>query len=158
MSQGIVGTGLVPASARAPRILSTSATRLTVDAMTTAVPPVYAVLLSGALTTISAASQLEIRFTAGVRHIGAFLGNVAPNFRFRLNGVLIAPGGGITTNETRSQIRPVAYSVRVAVAAGVQAVDVEWAGFALGVNTLIIDVATMPDLSHAQLVLSEVVP
>ena len=120
------------------------------------IPPIYGTLLTASLTTVTApGSFLFVVFTAAPRHIGPFIGIVAINFRFRLNGTLVAPGGGTTINMVRNRIGSVAYTLRLPITPGVQLVAVEWAGFGLGANTLVIDPVTLPDLVHAQLTIQE---
>jgi len=154
MPIGMGGGGLQPA-APAVTVLGASSTRLLVNASTTSIPPVYATLLSGTLTTIDAASNLYIAFTGALLHQGPNGANVAPNIRVRLNGALVTPGGGNTVNMVANRIMPITYSLRVGVTAGLQTVVVEWAAFALGANTLLCMPASIPDLMHAQLLLEE---
>ena len=93
-------------------------------------------------------------FTSNWRHTGPFLGNVAVNFRFRLNGGLLT--GGTTDNRVQGQIGCVARNRRVAVAAGIQTLVVEVAGFGLPLGNLIrIDPVTLPDLNHSALKMAE---
>lgn len=148
------GAGVQPA-APFVSVIGSSATRLLADASTTAIPPIYATLLTAVLETIDPASELYLSFTASLLHVGANAAVVAPNVRFRLNGVLLPIGAGATVNMVRNQIMPVAYSVRLPVVAGVQTVVAEWAAFALGVNTLVCNPVSLPDLMHAELLLQE---
>lgn len=152
-----IPAALVPAGTSALRILGTSAVRLLVNATSTAIPPIYSALLTGTLTTVAPAADLFILFTGAAFHTGAAI-NVAINFRIRVNGVLIAPGGGTTINALVSQIQSASYSARVPVVAGLQTVVVEWGGFGLAANTLNILALTLPDLCHASLLLEEHAP
>lgn len=136
-------------------VIQTISGRLLVDVTSVSIPPVYSTLFSTLLTSLLSASFLHVQFTAAVLHTGVPGVSVAINFRFRRNGVLIAPGGGTTVNLLTAQIQPVAYSLRLPIVAGAQLVNVEWAGFGLGANIMAIRPLTLPDLMHAQLVLQE---
>lgn len=138
--------------------MATGGARQLVDVTTAAVPPAYAVFpLSVALTT-TLGTFLDVRFSAAVLH-GPNAGMAAINFRFRLNGILIAPGGGTTLNSAANQIQNLIYTLRVPVVAGLQTITVEWATFALPAgNTAQCLPLTAPDLFHAQLVCREIFP
>lgn len=140
---------------RTGELIATVSFNLAVNISTTATPPVYATMLTLALTTVRPASVLDIRFVAAVRHVGVAGVNVAANFRLLLNGVLLPVTRGTTVNILTFAIMPVVIERRVDVTAGLQTVVVEWAKFAGPFNTLIIDPVTLPDLSGAQLVLQE---
>lgn len=135
--------------------LATGGARLLVTTTTVAIAPVYGVFpLSVTLTTMLGAF-LDIRFSCSVRHTPN-AGNAAINFRFRHNGVLIAPGGGTTINALSQAIQPIWYTTRVPIVAGIQTIIVEWAALARPVgNNLLVDPSIVPNLVHAQLTCEE---
>lgn len=124
-----------------------------VDAATVVLFPVFATLTTLALTT--GTGFLWINWTSATIHRGIAGVNAAFIFRFRLNGTLIAPGGGTTVNTLTNMIAPNAYTRRIAVMAGVQTVDVEWSKAGAAINTMSIDALTLPDLCHGHLLLQE---
>lgn len=157
VSQG--GAAYVPILSSGGGVLQTVSTNLAADITTTATPPIYTTFLTAPLlTTTAPASRLRIDFHAIWRHTGPFAGNVAVNYRFRLNGVLLPPSRGATDNSTRNQFKPIAFNRVLPIAAGPQVVLVEWSGFALGANTLTVSPGTLPDLSGAQLIVQELPP
>lgn len=142
----------------APAPANTVQTRtfpLLVDASTTATPPVYATLLTGTLTSILPSSFLSVGFTTSVFHTGVGGVNVAFNFRFRIDGALLAAGTGTTGNELTARIVSLAYSRRVSIIEGLHTVAVEWAKFGPVTQTMSILAASLPDLFHANLTLQE---
>jgi hypothetical protein len=117
--------------------------------------PAYAVFpLSAALTT-RGGTNLLIDFSAAAAHTGGFAGNVAINFRFLINSVLIPIGAGTFNNAVVNTIRPYVYSYRAAIGAGLQTITVEWSGFSLGANLMIISPVTSPNFYYAQLIVRE---
>ena len=127
-----------------------------VNFSTPVVSPIYATLFTLPITTLLPASFVWFCFTASWSHNGPFAGNVAANFRFRLNGGVLV--GGCTDNMTRAQIGTVARNGRAPVVAGVQTLVCECTHFAGPLNTLDISVATNPDLWHAALTMEEQPP
>lgn len=125
---------------------------LTVDFAAAITVPVYVVLLTLQLTTVSASSQLYFMYTGNWRHTGGFAGNAAFNARFRLDGALLP---GTTDNKVRNQLGSVSRQGRVAVTAGLHTLDVEVSKFGAVGNTIIIDPVTNPDLNHATLFMQE---
>ena len=136
-------------------LLSSRSARLLVNFGTTAQPPVYSTLFTLPITTVLPSSYLAIDFTCGVLMVGASAANLAPTVRFRINGTLVAPGGGITVNTLVARIMPLAYSHREVVSAGVQTVIAEVAYFGPAGQTLVINALTLPDLMHAHLRIQE---
>jgi hypothetical protein len=139
----VLGTGVIASN------------RLTVDVASVAVPPIYSVLMTQAITCGAAALFLKIEFSAAARRVFGPATAVAINFRFRLDGLLIAPGGGTTINVLPFQIQSASYMNRLPITPGLHTVAVEWSGFGLGFGTMVIDPVALPDLNHAQLVLTE---
>lgn len=115
--------------------------------------PVYVTLLTLAITTLLPASFINIAFASNWRHLGGFAGNVAVNFRFVLDTVLLA--GGTTDNRVRGQIGCVARVGRTAVTAGPHTMVVEVSKFGGVGNALTIDPVALPDLVHCALALQE---
>ncbi len=140
---------------RTGELIGTVSTNLTVDISTTAVPPVYATMLTAVLTTERPSSYLDIRFAACIFHTGIAGVNGAPTFRLRLNGVLVPVSRSCTVNMVTSRYMPVVIERRVVVAAGPQTVLVEWSKFGAPLNTMRCNVVTNPDIAGAQLVLQE---
>lgn len=136
-------------------VISSTSVNLAADTSTVATAPVYATLMTLGLVTVQPASELFVLFTCGIRQTGILGVTLAANFRFRLNGILIAPGGGNTVGLVTNAIDSLSYSRRVSVAAGLQTVDVEWAKFGGVGQTLRIDPVSLPDLNHAHLLLQE---
>ena len=118
-------------------------------------PPVYAVLHTLGIVTVAPASFLFILLTSTWRHLGAFAGNAAVNFRFLVNGIPVAGFGGVTDNNVRSQIGNVSRNGRIAVVAGLQTVVVEISKFGAVGNSVNILPVTNPDLDHSALLLQE---
>ena len=92
-----------------------------------------------------------IRFYAALFHTGSFGANVAANFRFRRNGVLIPPSRGTTQNQITARIMCLSFERRITgVAAGLQTIDCEWTRFGGGgLTVLAISAAALPDLFGA---------
>ena len=134
-------------------VIQTRSAELTANFLTAVTVPTYVTLLTVPMTTLLASSYLDIRFSCGVRHIGASLLTVAITARLRVNGVLLT--GGITMNTPRNQIQPMPVEKRLVVAAGLQTVVVEISKFAGAGQTIVIDVVTLPDLNGATLVVQE---
>ncbi len=149
-NQGDINLAPAPAGT-----VSTESFPLLVDASTTAIAPVYAVLLTGTLTTVLPSSFLSVFFTNSVFHLGAPAVDIAFNFRFRIDGALPTAGGGTTENEDTAEIASMCYSGRFPVAEGVHSVAVEWAHFGGPLQTMHILAASLPDLFHANLTLEE---
>lgn len=146
-------------SGGAAGVLQTVSTNVAADISTTAIPPVYTTMITAPLlTTTLAASRLRIDFFASWNHTGAFAGNVAANFRFRLNGVLLPATRGTTGNELRSRIVSTTYMRVLPITVGPQTILVEWAGFGLAGNALNVAAALLPDLFGAQLIVQELPP
>jgi len=136
-------------------VIQAASSRLTVDLAVASPFPAYATFpLSAALTT-RGGTNLVIDFACAAAHTGGFAGNVAINFRFLINGVLIPIGGGTFNNMVVSTIRPIVYSYRAAISAGLKTVTCEWSGFSLGANTMIISPVTSPNFYFAQLIIRE---
>lgn len=155
------GAAYIPilTSGGAAGVLQTVSANVSTNITTTAIPPVYTTMITAPLlTTTLPASRLRIDFFASWNHSGAFAGNVAANFRFRLNGVLLPATRGTTGNELRSRIVSTTFMRVLPVIAGPQTILVEWAGFALGGNTLNVAAALFPDLFGAQLIVQELPP
>ncbi len=140
---------------RTGELIGTRSTNLTVDISTTAVPPVYATMLTAVITTVRPSSYLDIRFAACILHTGVAGVNAAPTFRARLNRVLVPVSRATTVNTVASRYMPVVLERRVIVSAGVQTVIIEWAKFGAPFNTMRCQVVTFPDIAGAQLVLQE---
>jgi hypothetical protein len=132
----------------------TVSARLVADVSSVSVPPVYSTLLTVPITVNPKATRLAILMTAGPRHTGAAI-NVAINFRVRLDGLPITPGGGTTVNCLVNQIQSASYSVVIPVTPGPHVVTVQWGGFGLGANTMFISPVLLPDLQAAMLIVSE---
>lgn len=156
------GAAYIPilTSGGAAGVLQTVSVNLAVGVTTTATPPVYTTLLTTPLlTTTLPASRLRIDFYCSWNHSGAFAGNVAANFRFRLNGSLLAPSRGTTGNQIRGRIDCVSFCRVLPVVAGPHTVLAEWSGFALGVNQLnCLPVGIFADLFGAQIIVQELPP
>ncbi len=121
---------------------------------TSVTAPTYATLLTlPPFTTVTPTGYLMIRASVCLMHLGGFAGNVAPAIRIRLNGVLQAGGGTVNTVENR--IMPIIINIRRVVTAGPQTVVLEWTKFGDGTNTLVCQVASLPDLMHAHLDVQE---
>jgi hypothetical protein len=120
--------------------------------------PAYVTLFTLPITTNLAASQLYYLLTASWNHSGAFAGNLAANFRFRLNGSLLP--GGATDNRTRGPIGTVARQGRVAVtsATNPQTLDVEVTLIGAAANSFNIDPTVGGTLYHADLLIEEQPP
>ena len=154
------GAAYIPilTSGGAAGVLQTVSVNASTDLTTTAIPPVYTPLFSVPITTTLAASRLRIDFFASWNHGGAFAGNVAANFRFLRNAVLLPATRGTTGNELRGRIVSSTFMRVLPVVAGLHTILVEWAGFALAGNSLNIFAATAPDLFGAQLIVQELPP
>jgi hypothetical protein len=136
-------------------VIQSASSRLVADLAVNSPAPAYATFpLSAALTT-RGGTNLLIDFSAAVAHSGAFAGNVAINFRFLINAVLIPIGAGTFNNAVVSTIRPYVYSYRAPVAAGLQTVTCQWSGYGLGANLMIISPVTSPSFYYAQLIIRE---
>lgn len=120
--------------------------------------PAYVTLFTLPITTNLAASQLWYLLTASWNHSGGFAGNLAANFRFRLNGNLLP--GGATDNRTRGQIGTVAKQGRVAVtpATNPQTLDVEVTLVGAAANSFNIVPSFGATLFHADLLIEEQPP
>ena len=136
-------------------VVNAASINLAVNFSVVATAPIYATLLTLGLTTELPSSYLKILFSAAALHTGGSAANGAVNVRFRLNGVLIAPGGGCTFNDIRNRIQPLVYTRRLVVAAGLQTVDVEISLFGAVGNSISISTVGLPDLVHAHLELQE---
>lgn len=123
---------------------------------TTAIVPAYTTFpLSVSLTTTAAASQLHIYAYIAWNVSGGAVRTA--NFRFRLNGTLIAVSRATSAATASGQIATVTYSRLLAVTAGVQAVTFEWAKQAGG-GTLLVRTTPpgiLPDVFGANLKLEE---
>ncbi len=136
-------------------VVQTVSTELLVDFTTTATVPAYVTLLTLPITTVLAASFLNVRFTGTVRQIGLPGVNVAPNFRVLVDAALQV--GGTTLNQLPNLIQPVAIEKgKIAVVAGLHTVIIQIAKFGGPFQTLVIDVASLPDLNNATLTVQEV--
>ncbi len=149
-NQGDINLAPAPAGT-----VSTISFPLLVDAGTTAIAPIYAVLLPGTLTSVLPSSFLSILFTTAVFQTGAPAVNIAFNFRIRIDGALPIAGGGTTENEDTGDIASLCYSRRVPVSQGTHTVVVEWAQFGVPGQTMSILAGSIPDLFHANLTLEE---
>ena len=148
---------VVPVVPVVPRVIQIASARLLVNvtALNALAPGAYAVFPLSASLVSTVGTFLQVQFSATARHTGA-AATVAINFRFRLNAALISPGGGTTINVLVNQIGNVVYSLRVPIVAGVQAITIDWGGFALPVgNSLVCDPLALPNLNHAQLTIEE---
>lgn len=149
-NQGDINLAPAPAGT-----VSTASFPLLVNASTTALAPTYATLLTGTLTSVLPSSFLSIGFTTAAFHLGAAGISIAMNFRVRIDGALLAAGGGTTGNALTSMIFSAAYSRRVPVTEGIHTVAVEWTRFGGPLQTMNILAAALPDLFHANLTLKE---
>ena len=149
--------GVVPTVAEmgaAPE-LATAYVELTTTFFQVGENPIFTTLFTLPMVTTQAASFVWWCFTATWLHTGPFPGNVAVNFVFRLNGVLLQ--GGVTDNRDRSRIGPVARNGRRAVtlATNPQVLEVEVTHFAGPFNTVQITPLALPNLQHAALLMEE---
>lgn len=140
-------------------VLQTVSANLAADITTTANAGigVYTTLLT-APAMVTAAGRIRIDFYAAWNHGGPNVGNVAANFRFRLNGFLLAASRGTTSNQVRGRIAGAPFNRVIAVPAAAQTVIVEWGGFGLLGNSLQILATAAPDLFGAQLIVQELPP
>ena len=128
------------------------------DISTTSVPPIYATLLTAPAVVLAAAGRLRIFFYASWSHNRVGF-NVAANFRFLDNAVLLPASRGTTGNELASRIVSSSFCRVISVVAGVHVVRVDWAGFGLAAGAVIqIRPASLPDLEGAQLIVEELTP
>ncbi len=127
---------------------------LTTDFAETISAPTYVTVLTISIASVLPTSFVFFSFTSTWRHTGGFAGNAAVNFRFRLNGTLVL--GGTTDNKVRGQIGCVARTGRPSISQGTQVLAVEVTKFGAAGNTILISVASLPDLNHCALFMQEV--
>lgn len=130
-------------------------------ATTTAIAPVYATFpLSVSLTTTLQASLLDIfAYIAWNHNAGVGLDRTA-QFRFYLDGVLIAPSRGASEASVSGAIACCQYSRLLTVTPGVHTVTFEWAK-ASGTGSLIVNPTGLgagPEVYGATLRIQEYVP
>jgi hypothetical protein len=128
---------------------------MSIDFSTAVLMPAYVTVTTLVLTTLQPSSQLYFLWTSNWFHTGLTAGNIAVNFRFRLNGAILP--GGCTDNMVRSQIGGVARNDTIQVTAGVQSLVVEvtrFGGTPAG-DLIEIRAALLPDLFHASLKMEE---
>lgn len=137
-------------------VLQTVSSSIDSNVSTTATAPTYATLMSASITTQQDNSFVAIFFSAAPFHTGPFTGNVAMNFRFKIDGSFFRPNGrGTTVNTIRNRIMPLSYVARTPVTGGLHTVSVEWGKFSGGSNAMEIRASTLPDLFHGQLIVQE---
>ena len=143
-------------SAPGGRLLQSDTDTLSVNTSTTATVPVYTTFpLSVSLTTSLASSLIHIYAYVAWSIAGQPSGTA--NFRFRLNGALIAASRATSAFTNSGQIATVSYSRLLAVTAGPQVVTFEWAKQAgIGsVSCLPGGVGVFPDVFAANLKVEE---
>lgn len=141
-----------PTTTAQGKLVQTESTNLSADITTAVAVPVYATLLSGAITTTEASSFLDLLFYCSFDFTGV-VGSRATNFRLRLDGVLIPPSRAATDSSLNDAGQSVAINRRVSVVAGLHTVLVEWSKS--GTGTLQCLPATRPNEHGAHLQLEE---
>jgi hypothetical protein len=125
---------------------------------TSAVVPTYTTFpLSVAITTTRPQSFVHIYAYIAWNFTGPPAGTIrAANFRFRLNGALIASSRATSCETAAAQITTVSYSRLLVVTPGLQTVTFEWAKQS-GTGTLTVrtDVGVTPDVFGANLKIQE---